>query len=842
MAKSVGQIGLDLVVNQKGFNKQMSGIASLAKKAGAALAGAFAVKKLVQFGAECLELGSDLQEVQNVVDVTFPAMSAQVDAFAKNAAQSFGLSETMAKQYTGTFGAMAKAFGFGESEAYNMATALTGLAGDVASFYNITQDEAYTKLKSVFTGETESLKDLGVVMTQSALDAYALANGYGKTTAQMSEAEKVALRYAFVQNQLSAAAGDFSRTSGSWANQVRILNLQFDSLKATIGQGLINVFTPVIRVVNSLIGRLSVLAEAFRSLTARIFGDAGSGASSSVAAVADSTAVAADASGSMADSTGQTASNLKKANKFLAGFDTIQKLGAEDSSGGSGAGGAASGLGSASSIAGSPADGASTAAGGVAGKLEGLLAYLSSAFAPSFKKVWSDLSGPVTDFGALMGRIFGDITTLAQPLTAYFTGPFIALLTTAFETAGGIFAGLLDSFNMVFGDLWDTIAFPVLQQLLTVGLPIFVDFVTRLIQTAGVLFANLKEIFDAVWSEGVKPALDLICGIFEDLMGVLSEFWYTWAEPIFTNLQEAFNTTKDVLMTAWEEVIRPIWEDFMETVDTLWNEHLKPLVENFLDFVGELVNGALEIYNKFIAPIVQWLTTVLAPIFRSVFHTIFQLVSSIFGGIIDAVDGVITSFKGIIEFITGVFTGDWEKAWQGIQDFFRGIFEAFEGIVKAPINAVIDIINGLISGITAGINAVIRAVNSISFDLPGWLGGGHVGFDLQELTAPQIPKLAQGGYVKANTPQLALIGDNRTQGEIVAPEDKLRELAREAAGIGNDEVIRLLERLLDAVENLDLNVILEFRGQLSALARLLEPYLERERDRKGSRVVKGGTT
>ena len=193
-AESAGQIGLDLVINQGEFKKQLAGIQGMAKKAGLALAAAFSVKKLIDFSAQCIELGSDLQEVQNVVDVTFPQMSKQVDNFAKNAAASFGLSETMAKKFAGTSGAMAKSFGFSEQAAYEMATTLTGLAGDVASSYNISQDEAYTKLKSVFTGETETLKDLGVVMTQSALDAYALANGYSKTTAKMSEMEKVALR------------------------------------------------------------------------------------------------------------------------------------------------------------------------------------------------------------------------------------------------------------------------------------------------------------------------------------------------------------------------------------------------------------------------------------------------------------------------------------------------------------------------------------------------------------------------------------------------------------------------------------------------------------------------
>ena len=107
-------------------------------------------------GGACL-LYTSLAEVQNVVDVTFPSMTKQVDDFAKAAADSFGLSETMAKKYVGTFGAMSKSFGYSESAAYDMATALTGLTGDVASFYNLSQEEAYTKLKSVFTGETLSL-------------------------------------------------------------------------------------------------------------------------------------------------------------------------------------------------------------------------------------------------------------------------------------------------------------------------------------------------------------------------------------------------------------------------------------------------------------------------------------------------------------------------------------------------------------------------------------------------------------------------------------------------------------------------------------------------------------
>lgn len=317
----------------------MRGITSVAKKAAATIAAAFGVKKLIEFGKSCLDLGSDLAEVQNVVDVTFPQMTAQVDSFAQSAAKNFGLSETMAKQYTGTFGAMAKAFGFSEKQAYDMGTSLTALAGDVASFYNLSQDEAYTKLKSVFTGETESLKDLGVVMTQTALDSYALANGFGKTTAQMSEAEKVALRYQFVQEQLALANGDFARTSGGWANQVRILSLQFQSLKASIGQGLINVFTPVLKMINTLIGRLITLANAFKSFTELITGKKSSGSSagqmsdlgsaaSDASTGLDNASDSADTAASSAKKAGSAAKKAAKEMRSLMGFDQIHKLSA----------------------------------------------------------------------------------------------------------------------------------------------------------------------------------------------------------------------------------------------------------------------------------------------------------------------------------------------------------------------------------------------------------------------------------------------------------------------------------------------------------------------------------
>lgn len=318
--------------------RQTTKMASSFKKIAAVVAAALSITALVAFGKSCIDLGSQLAEVDNVIQQAVPSMEGRIDSFAKNAIEQFGMSEISAKRYAGVFSSMARGFKFSEESAASMGMTLTGLSADVASFYDTSQSEAFTKLKSVFTGETETLKDLGVVMTQAALDAWALENGYGKVTAKMSEAEKVALRYAFVQDKLRFANGDFARTSNSWANQVRILTERFNALKATIGQGLINAFTPVIQVINIVLSKLQTMANYFKAFTSALFGNAGG---SSGNGVADSMSNAAGSSGAVADNLGNAAKSAKEMNKQLSGFDELNNLSSgSGKDGGSGGGGA----------------------------------------------------------------------------------------------------------------------------------------------------------------------------------------------------------------------------------------------------------------------------------------------------------------------------------------------------------------------------------------------------------------------------------------------------------------------------------------------------------------------
>lgn len=285
-------------------------------------ASAFSAYKLYNFGKEGIELGSDLSEVQNVVDVTFSHMTDKVDEWAKSAQKAYGLSETMAKKFVGLYGSMSKAFGFSEQEAFEMSSTLAGLAGDVASFYNLDQDLAYTKLKSVFSGETETLRDLGIQMTENALNDYAMRKGIGKTVSKMSEAEKVTLRYDFVLEQLNSAAGDFTRTQSSWANQTRFLSLQWDTLKATMGRGFINALTPALRFANLLLEKIQKIADWFENFSTAIFGNSAAASG----AVTEGLETAADTADDLADSIENVSKKSDDLRYGLAGFDELNLL------------------------------------------------------------------------------------------------------------------------------------------------------------------------------------------------------------------------------------------------------------------------------------------------------------------------------------------------------------------------------------------------------------------------------------------------------------------------------------------------------------------------------------
>lgn len=911
---SVGQIGLDLVVNKNQFESQMAGITGMAKKAGAALAAAFGVKKLVDFGKQCLELGSDLAEVQNVVDVTFPKMTAQVDEFARSAAQSFGLSETMAKQYTGTFGAMAKAFGFTEKQAYDMGSTLTGLAGDVASFYNISQDEAYTKLKSVFTGETESLKDLGVVMTQTALDSYAMANGFGKTTSAMSEAEKVALRYQFVQDKLSAAQGDFARTSGSWANQCRILSLQMQSLMATIGQGLINLFTPIIRVINTVIGKLATLANAFKSFTELITGNKSSGSDSNgvaaVAGAADDAGTglenASDSASNLASNTdkiGQAAQNAAKKMKALMGFDKVNKLDSQSDSSSGSSSSPSTGTGGTGAL-GSAVDFGNLAEGDTvldktsksAEKLAKLLKKLWKPFQDAWKaegkstidsanyafenlgklaksvgkslvEVWTNGTGTkmLTTMLQIAQNVFETIGNIARQLDKAWnknkvgTGilqaianlyqkelDFINRITKATaEWAGKLdfypllnsIKGLLESIaplvemiGNIAGEIYERVILPMLKWVIETAIPSLINVLTgvmnflgdnqwiieafgaaligafaagKIVELAGMITGAISTI--SSYATGLIALMTGSGGILGGLEAIVTAMGGPVAIAIAAViaagvlLWQNWDTVKNAALALKDWVVEKTIALKDGAVSAF--ETLRTNVGNAMNTITTSVKTKWDIIKNKFSEFSQWLQNVFKTDWSKSFGTLGSILNTFLGTVQRIWGNIKRVFNGIVEFITGVFSGNWKQAWNGIKEIFGGVFDSLIALAKAPLNALIDLINGLMDKLNSGLSAIENAF-SFSYDFKNPITGtrhyGHYGMSLPRV--PTIPHLAQGAYVKPNTPQLAMIGDNLHQGEVVAPENKLREMAIEAvraaggSGITREDLETIMNR------------------------------------------------
>lgn len=992
MAQSVGKINLDLGVNKAGFQRDLNGLKSTAIGLGKVLAGAFAVAKLVEFGKKAMKLGSDLSEVQNVVDVTFPKMTKQVDDFAKNAAASFGLSETMAKRYTGTFGAMAKAFGFSEKQAYNMSTTLTGLAGDVASFYNLSQDEAYTKLKSVFTGETESLKDLGVVMTQTALDAYAMSNGFSKTTSAMSETEKVALRFAFVTDQLALASGDFSRTSGSWANQMKLLQLQFESFMATVGQGLINLFTPVIKVINFLLGKLMTVGNAFKAFTELLTGrkaSEGSGISESANDVADMQESLNGATGGANDlgkatkGAGDAAKKVAKDMKALMGFDQINKLSDvsdSGSGGGSGNGGGPGGSGSLS-IKGGKVDMGQLAEG--ENRLSGLLDFwntLSSKFSQGFNltfradginqlinslkgieqsvyDIFSD--GKIAEASAVflqklayaLGQITGSIGNVVLGVAIYIAESFNkALFSMKLDIKEWIVrqmniqGDIVQALGNIVGDLSNGLYNAITSESYTnIGSYIIQSIYYGLMGAQDILNKALRDIIKGLekivsdnvssfsnaligMSKSIEPIFKGLKEVIEYTFSVFNKLYDSSVGPFVNLFMEGISDLVGVFIAAWDKYINPVLSGistkFFEVIET----SVKPMIDSFSGAISSLIDVLTVLWINILQPILAFLIDNFVAGLSANLSALGETFNSLLKVVAGALDGIFQSIKGLLDFIVGVFTGDWEKAWSGIVDivsgvwktitsifswdtvsaFFNGVWsvimgvfsvvdkwffgmftaawgfivKAFQGAVSwfgGMWNGIMNVFSGVssffgnifkgawntitgifsaipnwfknifsvawagvrdvfstggrifagivdgiagtfknvVNAIISGINGVIAVpFNAINGALDGIRGVNIMGFApfswLPSIGVPRIPMLAQGGFVKANTPQLAMIGDNKHYGEIVAPENKMLDMARKAAelsgGGNNIELLAVLREILYAIKSLDLTI------------------------------------
>jgi phage-related protein len=290
--------------------------------------------------------------------------------------------------------------------------------------------------------------------------------------------------------------------------------------------------------------------------------------------------------------------------------------------------------------------------------------------------------------------------------------------------------------------------------------PVIGDIFGFSIEEAGKTFSTFGGLIESICLDIINPALATVQTVVTDVFKAFGDAWDSHGAPFMEKASTFFDGLREDIEEIYYDVVLPIWNNIKDVFDKAWKEGLQPLVENVADAALEIGECVLDLYNKFIKPIVDWIQEKIYPVIVKIVNKIVKLAGDLVISISKTINGIITTIKGIVQFITGVFTGDWKKAWEGIKNIFKGIFETLVGVIRTPLNRIIDGINTVLNGIAKAVNTAIKAINKLSFTVPDWvpkIGGEKFGFNIKEISAPQIPKLATGGIVDSAT--LAVVGE-----------------------------------------------------------------------------------
>jgi phage-related protein len=361
---AAGTAAKSITSSFSGFSSSASAVTkksfSLASAIGKVYATYWALFRGFRLLGDAIDISSSLTEVENVVRQTFGQYESLINNFAKTSIEKFGMSELSAKQFASRFQAMGTALDIPQGKMAKMSIRLTELAGDMASFYDVSQEDIAKSLQSVFSGTTAPMRRYGIDLTQATLKEWALKQGLDANISSMTQAEKAMLRYQYVLAHTTNITGDFARTADTWHNQITMLKENFKALGAVVGGGLINAFKPFIKVLNAVLQKVISFAEMVTNALGSIFGwryEASKGAG--ISGLADDIGSASDgmddlsnAAGSAGKNTGGIAKNAKKAKKEIQqatrAFDELKVISkqSKDNTSGSGSGGSGGGSGS----------------------------------------------------------------------------------------------------------------------------------------------------------------------------------------------------------------------------------------------------------------------------------------------------------------------------------------------------------------------------------------------------------------------------------------------------------------------------------------------------------------
>lgn len=806
IAQYDGSIRINTKLNTDGFNSgiksMMGSLGGITKMLGIALSTA----SLIKFGKEAIGLASDLAEVDNVVNKAFGNMRSEMDALADSSIKNLGMSRLMAYQTGSTFMSMGKSMIENSEDAKNMALSLTKLTANMSSFFNVSQDLASIALKSIYTGETETLKQYGVVMTEVNLKQFAMEQGITKAYSAMSQSEKVMLRYQYVMNQLSYIGDDFIDTQDSWANQTRILSEQWKEFLTIIGNGLITVLTPVVKGLNMIVSALISVANTISSILSNIFGIQMQQMSATAAAAEDVAGGYADAADSMGDYTDATKKAAKAAKGALAPFDDLNVLQKDTSSGSSSGFGGSSGGGSGMQIQPVDPSAQTSAIDQIQNKYQKFFDYINKLkdnFLKGFQSSWNEL-----DVSSQFENIRKSAESIKNTLADIFTDPFVLASVDNFvqtvATSLGSMAASVTSIgatiaeNFVGGmaiflenNSWDIKGYiqkifdvsADITALATEGMEAFANvfsafgdengqqITANLIQIFADAFMMVtenaakfgKDIIDCIVTpfvenqDALKDALDGLLGVIADLTTTISdgvqhvtdkitELYDEHIHPFIENVKNGMSELIEKFLEFWNTYIQPILASWAEMFEDTYENHLKPVIDNVIEIIGLVIDILNDLWTNILQPIIAWVIENILPVVSPILNNLGKSVKGTVDTILDLVNVLLAGIKLVFSTLKVLFTKDTDKTLRQTENSVRGF-----------VNSVIQLFESMVNKIINGINSLISGFNSIGFDMPDWLGGGSWHPSIPTIPTVNLPRLANGGITIGST--LAEIGE-----------------------------------------------------------------------------------
>lgn len=843
---TVGEIGLNLVLNKQGFSKSLNAVQEQAnsvsnnmksslKKLGSAIVAAFSVAAIKQFGQQCIESAAQVNAANSQFEQTFGSMESQAKSAIQSVAKESGILETRLQGVGTSIYAFAKTTGMDSANALNMMQEALQVTADSAAYYDRSLEDTAESLKSFLKGNFENDAALGLSCTETTRNA-AANKLYGKSFVELSESQKQLTLLEMVKdaNKLSGALGQASRESDGWENVTGNLKESWNQLLAVIGKPILQVATNIVQKLSSAIAKLTEYAKNAVNSLSELFNWGGDDTANSISAAASSAENLSSEAENSSESLENVADSSEKAKNSVAGFDKLNVITKSDS-GGSDTSASSTSASNGTSVANTVVKDTNS---GVSGAFKNL--YEKSGFKGFVQNVqkginkvdWSSIGKnckiifdnvkPIAkkSFEKIqqvsaaklkaVGSAFGAVATIGGKSFQTISGgvakwiskdkdKIIGFVDTIGDNMTDGYNNLstfFDNFGTLAGNAIDNVR-PQMEESISnllSGLTTFAGSVGEVI--SGAFSIATESLVEWTGNDGATiteflenlqlqfaDVFDFIGQIFGDIGNFLLEWWNgEGGSAIFQNVCDMFLNIGTTLMNVYNDWVKPAWDFIVGVFQSAWTDCLKPIFEQLWTVFGKVCDCIATIWNNWLSPLVNFISETLGPVFNTVLRNIQSIFETVFRVIGDVVGGILKSFGGLIDFITGVFSGNWEKAWNGIKDFFKGIWAGIWGIVKGFINLIIDGVNLLWTGIYTVIAAIVNTIGGIA-DAIGSIFGQEWGWKMPNKPA-LIPHLAKGGLVKA--PTLAVVGDNAGANsgnpEVIAPLSKLQGMINTSNG------------------------------------------------------------